>query len=75
MPLGAVARQPRHLQAQHQAGAPQADFGYEFLKTIAIGGESAGLSEVAVDHHDLFGGPPPSDEPPALPVPVAPEEC
>jgi hypothetical protein len=24
---------------------------------------------------DLFGGPPPADEPPALPVPVAPEEC
>jgi predicted phage baseplate assembly protein len=24
---------------------------------------------------DLFGGPPPADEPPALPVPVAPKEC
>ncbi len=24
---------------------------------------------------EIFGGPPPSDEPPALPVPVVPEEC
>src|SRR5215472_7116322 len=52
MPIGGVARQTRHLQAEHDPGTPQADFGHQALETLAVGGTGAGLPEVTVDHDD-----------------------
>jgi len=45
--------------------------GLQLPRVAAVSVTSGAPPSVA----DLFGGPPPASEPPALPVPVAPEQC
>src|SRR5262245_63447210 len=54
MPVGRVARQPRYLEAHHDARVPQADIGDEALKPIPPRGGGARLALVAVDDDDLL---------------------
>ena len=58
MPVPARARQPRHLDAQHEADIAQAHFGDQPLKAQTSLDARAGAPEIVVDHHDLF--PPPA---------------
>ena len=57
VPVGVVAGQPRHLQAQHEPGAAHADLGDQALEAFPVGGAGAGLALVGVDGDDRLGGP------------------
>src|SRR5262245_4290482 len=56
MPIGRVARQPRDLQAHHEADPAQAYLGEEPLKSRALCRRRAGPSEIFTDHDDLVRG-------------------
>ena len=57
MPVAAVASQTGDFEPQHDAGSAQAHFADELLKPFAIGGRSARLAQVMVDHDDPFDRP------------------
>ena len=57
MPVGVVAGQPRHLQAQHDPGPAHADLGDQVLESFPVGGRGAGLALVGVDGDDRLGCP------------------
>src|SRR6516164_4656489 len=57
MPIGRVTRQARHFQPQHDAGASDADLSNQSLKALAVGGRSARLAQIAVNHDDPIFGP------------------
>ena len=52
VPVGVVAGQPGHLQAQHDPGAAHADLGDQMLEAFPVGGRGAGLALVGVDGDD-----------------------
>src|SRR5207245_10339760 len=54
---GGVPRQPRGLEAHHDARAPEADVSHELLEAVPALHRGAGLPLVAVDDDDLLGGP------------------
>ena len=52
MPVHRVSRQARDFQAEHDAGAAQADFGHQPLESFAIGGRGARLAQISIDDDD-----------------------
>ena len=57
VPVAGVAGQSGNFQPDDQADVVHAHLTNEFLETLALGGRSAGLSQVAVDDHDAIGMP------------------
>jgi hypothetical protein len=57
IPVGVVAGQPRHLDAQHDPDLPQADIGDQLLEPGPTGGLRPRAAQIGVDHHDLMGRP------------------
>ncbi len=56
VPVGRAARQAADLKAEHDPDLAQPDRRHQALEARAIG-VRAGLTEIAVDHHDLLEGP------------------
>ena len=52
MPVRAVARQARDLQAHHDPCFAQANIGDQTLKAFALAGGGAGLALIMIDHYD-----------------------
>ena len=50
VPVGRVARQPRHLKPKHDPGAARADLRDQTLEPVAVP-VCARLAEIGVDHH------------------------
>jgi hypothetical protein len=65
MPVGVVAGQSAHLQAQHNPGPPEGDLRDQPLEAIPSGGGRAGGALIAVDHGDLLVRPAQRDGPAA----------
>ena len=63
VPVGVVAGQPGHLQAEHDPGPAHADLGDQALEAVPVGGRGAGLALVGVDDDDLLGWPSPARPP------------
>ena len=57
VPVGVVAGQPGHLQAQHDPGAAHADLGDQPLEALPVGGAGPGLALIGVDGDDRLGFP------------------
>ena len=57
MPIPAGARQPRHLDPEHEADLAEADFGDQPLKAQASLDAGAGAPEIVVDDDDLLPQP------------------
>src|ERR1700731_1400411 len=70
VPVGAVARQPRYFQTEHDPGAAHADFRNQLAKTVTVHHRSPGLAQIAVDHRNLLRTPAEIDGP--LPKSVLP---
>jgi hypothetical protein len=70
VPVGVVAGQPGHFQADHDPGLAHANVGDQPLEPVAPFGGGAGPAEVIIDHDDLPGGPAQRGRP--LPQPVLP---
>ena len=56
VPVGRVARQPRHLEPEHDSGAAHADLRDQALEPVAVP-VGARLAEIGVDHHHALGRP------------------
>jgi hypothetical protein len=52
IPVGVVAGQPRHLDAQHDPDLAQADIGDQLLETGPSRGLRPGAAQIGIDHHD-----------------------
>ena len=63
MPIGGVPRQTRHLQAEDDPDATQADFSHQALEALAVGRRGPGLPKVTVDHDDPIQWPAQGDRP------------
>jgi hypothetical protein len=61
VPVCGIARQPRDLQAEDDAGLAQTDFRHQLLKSLAIGRCRGRQTEVGVDDNDSVHRPPQSD--------------
>ena len=57
IPVGVVAGQPRHLDAQHDPDLAQPDVGDQLLEPDPPLGLRPGAAQVSVDHHHLVGRP------------------
>ena len=57
VPVGVVAGQPRHLDAQHDPDLAQPDVGDQLLEPEPPIGLRPGAAQVGVDHHHLVRGP------------------
>ena len=57
VPVGVVAGQPGHLQAEHDPGPAHADLGDQVLEPFPVGGAGTGVALVGVDGDDLRRGP------------------
>jgi hypothetical protein len=57
VPVGVVAGQPGHLQAEYDPGPAHADLGDQVLEAFPVGGTGTGVPLVGVDGDDLGGGP------------------
>ena len=57
LPVGVVARQPRDLQAQHDAGMTHRHLGDQVLEAVAIAGLGARQAQVVVDDMHALDGP------------------
>jgi len=57
VPVRGVARQPRDLQTEYDAGFAQTHFRHQFLKSFAIRRSCGRLTEIAVDDHDALHRP------------------
>ena len=57
IPVGVVAGQPRHLDAQHDPDLAQTDVGDQLLEPQPPVGLRTGAAQVGVDHHHLMSGP------------------
>ena len=56
MPIGGVAREPGHLEPEHDPGPSHADLGDQMLESLAVG-VGAGEAEIAIDHDNALGRP------------------
>jgi hypothetical protein len=63
VPVGARARQPRHLDAQHQPHVPHGDLGDQPLEAHPAGRAGPRLAQVLVDHQHPRGPPAQRDRP------------
>jgi len=63
VPVGVVAGEPGHLEAEHYPHPAHADFRDEATEAFAVGRRRARLALVTVDHHDLIDGPAQGDRP------------
>jgi hypothetical protein len=68
MPIGVVASQAGHLEAEHDPRSPHSHFCNEALEPFPVGGRRPGVTLVAVDHHHLIDCPAHGDRPLAQPV-------
>ena len=57
VPVGVVARQAGHLEAEHDPGASHPDLSDEALEPLAVGCRGGGVRLVLVDHHNSLGRP------------------
>ena len=57
VPVGVVAGQPRHLDAEHDPDPPKTNVGHQLLKPAPPLGLRPRPAQVSVDHHHLVGGP------------------
>src|SRR3990167_8491650 len=57
MPVCRIARESRHLESEHDAGAAHADLCDEPLEAHAIGSGRAGLAKIGVDDDDAVDRP------------------
>ena len=57
MPIAVVARQPRGIQAEHQAGIAEPDLGDQPLEAMPLGTRRARLAEILVDDVDALARP------------------
>ena len=63
VPVGVVAGQSGHLQAEHDPGPAHADLGDQTLEAFPVRGRGPGVALVAVDDDDLLGRPAQGDGP------------
>ena len=57
MPVGVVAGQPGHLQAEHDPGPAHADLGDQSLEPFPVRGRGTGLPLIDIDGDHLAGRP------------------
>jgi hypothetical protein len=54
VPIGIVASEPGHLEAEHEADTGKRDFGRQTLEAGAYNGAGAGDAEILVDDNDAI---------------------
>jgi hypothetical protein len=57
VPVGVVAGQPGHFQAEHDPGPAHADLGDQVLDAFPVGGAGTGVALVDIDGDDLAARP------------------